>query len=159
MKTNPFEGGSDHTPFLKAKKPGLLFWHFTDQFYHTDADRIEMVSADELRNVGMSALVSALTLTSADGAAARRIVAEVERAAIMRLQAEGALSRAAIAGGGSMAQEQDIIATWAAWYGDALATAADIEVGGASAETRDTIRRARQRVDSARDAVATTLRR
>ncbi|MBC7897825.1 MAG: M28 family peptidase, partial [Cytophagaceae bacterium] len=54
VKTNPFEGGSDHTPFLRAKKPGLLFWHFTDQFYHTDGDRVDMVSADELRNVGMS---------------------------------------------------------------------------------------------------------
>lgn len=67
VKTNPFEGGSDHTPFLRAKKPGLLFWHFTDQFYHTDGDRIDMVSAAELRNVGMSALVSALVLTNADG--------------------------------------------------------------------------------------------
>jgi hypothetical protein len=33
VRTNPFEGGSDHVPFLDAKKPGLLFWHFTDVFY------------------------------------------------------------------------------------------------------------------------------
>ena len=45
VRTNPFEGGSDHTPFLTAKKPGLLFWHFTDVFYHTDGDRLENVSA------------------------------------------------------------------------------------------------------------------
>ena len=45
VKTNPYEGGSDHIPFLEAGKPGLLFWHFTDQFYHTDGDRIENVSA------------------------------------------------------------------------------------------------------------------
>ena len=32
VRTNPFDGGSDHTPFLKAKKPGLLLWHFTDEF-------------------------------------------------------------------------------------------------------------------------------
>ncbi|MEP6990928.1 MAG: M28 family peptidase, partial [bacterium] len=28
VRTNPFEGGSDHTPFLTFKKPGVLFWHF-----------------------------------------------------------------------------------------------------------------------------------
>ncbi|MDP5062771.1 MAG: M28 family peptidase, partial [Maribacter sp.] len=39
VETNPFEGGSDHTPFLEADIPGLLLWHFTDQFYHTDNDR------------------------------------------------------------------------------------------------------------------------
>ena len=52
MRTNPFEGGSDHTPFLKFKKPGALFWHFTDVFYHTDGDRLDMVSKPELANVG-----------------------------------------------------------------------------------------------------------
>ena len=61
--TNPFEGGSDHTPFLGAKKPGVLFWHFTDQFYHTDSDRLDKVSAAEMRNVG--------PLRAGDGADAR----------------------------------------------------------------------------------------
>src|SRR5687768_11125285 len=60
VRTNPFEGGSDHTPFLTAKKPGLLLWHFTDVFYHTDNDRLVNVSAATLTNVGTSALVSAL---------------------------------------------------------------------------------------------------
>ncbi|MGW8268280.1 MAG: M28 family peptidase, partial [Longimicrobiales bacterium] len=39
--TNPYEGGSDHVPFLQAGTAGVLFWHFTDQFYHTDGDRME----------------------------------------------------------------------------------------------------------------------
>lgn len=30
VNNNPFEGGSDHTPFLRADIPGLLLWHFTD---------------------------------------------------------------------------------------------------------------------------------
>ena len=68
VRTNPFEGGSDHTPFLQFKKPGALFWHFTDVYYHTDGDRIDKVSKDELVNVGNAALASVLTLTSADGA-------------------------------------------------------------------------------------------
>ena len=149
VKTNPFEGGSDHTPFLRAKKPGLLFWHFTDQFYHTDGDRIEMVSADELRNVGMSALVSALVLTSADGAASRSIIAELERAATVRIRAEGALGKAAIASGGDAAREQDILQTWTSWYVDAIALASDIEVGGASPETNAAITAAQHRIRAA----------
>ena len=153
VKTNPFEGGSDHTPFLKAKKPGLLFWHFTDQFYHTDGDRIAMVSADELRNVGISALTSGLLLASADGAAARAIIAEVEQAALARLQVERRLGEAALAGaGGDRAMEQDIVRTWGDWYDGALASADDIEVGGSSAETRRAIAEARARVRAATQA-------
>jgi len=159
VKTNPYEGGSDHTPFLRAKKPGLLFWHFTDQFYHTDGDRIEMVSADELRNVGMSALISALVLTSADGAAARTIVAEIERAAVQRLEAEGLLGRAALGTGSSASQELDIIATWAGWYLGALTSTAEIEVGGASPATLAAIAGARKRVENRRDRVSQSLRR
>ena len=148
VKTNPFEGGSDHTPFLRAKKPGLLFWHFTDQFYHTDGDRIEMVSADELRNVGMSALVSALVLTSADGAATRAIVTELRNAAIVRLHQESVQSQRAMATSG-VAHEQDILETWARWYTDALDRTADIEVGGASAETLAAITAAKHDVQAA----------
>ena len=51
VNTNPFEGGSDHIPFLRANIPGLLLWHFTDQFYHTDNDRIDKVSQETLKNV------------------------------------------------------------------------------------------------------------
>ena len=149
VRTNPFEGGSDHTPFLNAKKPGLLFWHFTDQFYHTDGDRIDKVSADELRNSGMSALVSALVLTSADGAATRAIVSELESAAIARLHTEGALGKKAISNGGATSHEEDILETWAAWYVSAINTATDIEIGGASPATTAAIGASAQRVSAA----------
>ena len=29
VSTNPFEGGSDHVPFLRENIPSVLFWHFT----------------------------------------------------------------------------------------------------------------------------------
>ena len=153
VRTNPFEGGSDHTPFLRARKPGLLFWHFTDEFYHTDGDRIDKVSARELRNVGMSALVSALVLTTADEATARAIVGEVERAAIRRLEVEGALSATAVAGGGKVDQERDILETWAQYYKDALAATDDIELGGASAATKQARARASASIDATLRAV------
>jgi hypothetical protein len=139
VRTNPFEGGSDHVPFLDAKKPGLLFWHFTDVYYHTDNDRLPNVSPTELANVGVSALVSAFTLASADGATARALVAEVERAAIARLDAEAALSRTALASGGDRGQETMILETWTDWYRKALRTMSEIEVGGSSRETQKAI--------------------
>ncbi|HET9425801.1 MAG TPA: M28 family peptidase [Gemmatimonadaceae bacterium] len=149
VNTNPFEGGSDHTPFLTAKKPGVLFWHFTDQFYHTDGDRIEMVSPKTLANVGITALVSALTLTTADGALTRRLVEEVERAAIRRLDTELALSQKAIADGGKKAAEVEILETWTDYYAGAIEAMREIEVGGSSAETIRAIERAKARVRSA----------
>ncbi|CAN5267702.1 hypothetical protein BH09GEM1_BH09GEM1_26150 [soil metagenome] len=157
VRTNPFEGGSDHTPFLTFKKPGVLFWHFTDQFYHTDGDRIDKVSAATLQNVGISALVSALTLTSADGAAARSVVADLERAAIARLDVELALSRAAIAAGGVAAKEREILQTWTDYYDRSIATIADVETGGSSLETTSAITQARQRVVAAGAARVSTL--
>jgi hypothetical protein len=152
VKTNPFEGGSDHTPFLQFRKPGALFWHFTDQFYHTDGDRIDKVSRQELVNVGTAALVSVLTLASADGPTARALVAEQERMAIARLDTEAKLSRAALAAGGDRAKEEDILRTWTDYYVAALHTMTDIEVGGSSAETRAAIDAATARVQRAADA-------
>jgi hypothetical protein len=151
VRTNPFEGGSDHTPFLDAGKPGLLFWHFTDVYYHTDADRLEMVSPAEMTNSGVSALVAGLTLTSADGATARFVVGEIERAAVARLATEARLSAAAIAAGGDRAHEAHILATWTKWYADALRSADDIETGGSSAQTRAAIAAAVQRVEETGD--------
>lgn len=135
VRTNPFEGGSDHTPFLQFKKPGALFWHFTDVYYHTDGDRIDKVSVSELTNVGEAALAAVLTLTSADGATARALVAEIEAAAIARLDTEAKLSRAALASGGGRAREEDLLRTWTDYYVGALHSMTDIEVGGSSAET------------------------
>jgi hypothetical protein len=144
--TNPFEGGSDHVPFLRAGIPGLLLWHFTDRFYHTDGDRLEMVSADEMRNVGITALGAALTLASADGNAARRIVDEVRFAALARIEGEAELSRAEIEGGASVENERDILRTWAEWYDLALVSTSDIEIGGATPDTRASIEAARAEV-------------
>lgn len=159
VRANPFEGGSDHTPFLQFKKPGALFWHFTDVYYHTDGDRLPMVSKDELTNVGNAALVAVLTMTSADGPTARALIAEQERMAIARLDAELALSRAALAAGGKRAQEEDILSTWTGYYVSALHTMTDIEVGGSSPETMAAINAAATRVKQAGDTRLASLQR
>lgn len=147
VKTNPFEGGSDHTAYLNNGKPGVLFWHFTDQFYHTDGDRPEMVSPTEMQNVGAAALVSGLVLASADGATARAIITELQHAAVARLEAESVLSKDTLARGGDQAHERHILEVWGKWYVDAIRTTADIEVGGSSAATRAAIEQAAAAVD------------
>ena len=148
VRTNPFEGGSDHTPFLRAGKPGLLFWHFTDVYYHTDGDRIDKVSPVTLENVGVSGLVSALTLANADGVVARFIVDEIEAAAHKRLETEFELSRAAIRDGGDRARERHILETWTDWYAKAIAAIEELEVGGSSPETLEGIRAAVEGVEA-----------
>lgn len=119
---NPFEGGSDHTPFLQNKIPGLLMWHFTDVFYHTDNDRIDKVSATTMKNVGISALTVAYTLISADENTASATVTQIKEDALARLKTEFDLSKAAIASGKSAKDEKHIIEVWGKWYVDALAT-------------------------------------
>ena len=159
VRTNPYEGGSDHVPFLRFDKPGVLLWHFTDVFYHTDADRLDKVSAEELENSATCAMLVALTLTSADGETARALVSELERAAIARLDTELALSKAGIAAGGDSQKELEILRAWSSWYEGALATMEDIEVGGSSAETRRAIDSAREMVRRAGEQRLTGLAR
>ena len=125
---NPFEGGSDHTPFLKAGIPGLLMWHFTDVFYHTDADRLDMVSKETIKNVGVSALVTAYTLTSANESTNLYLISEVKEAAKQRLKTEATLSRQAVASGKPIDEEQRILESWWRWYDKALETTNDLPV-------------------------------
>lgn len=130
VQSNPFEGGSDHTPFLQAKIPGLLMWHFTDVFYHTDGDRIEMVSGEEMKNVGVSALATAFVLCSSDEKSTLQLVDEITKNALERLSIEFELSRAAIKNGSKPAEEQHILEVWTSWYTKALDTMMDINAGG-----------------------------
>ena len=125
---NPFEGGSDHTPFLQHKIPGLLMWHFTDVFYHTDNDRIDKVSATTMKNVGISALTAAYTLVTADETTATGTVRQVKADALVRLKTEFELSKKAIADGKTVADEKHIVEVWGKYYTDALATISTMAV-------------------------------
>ncbi|MBP9926910.1 MAG: M28 family peptidase [Cyclobacteriaceae bacterium] len=126
VKTNPFEGGSDHTPFLKADIPGLLLWHFTDQFYHTDNDRIDKVSKESMINVGTAALVSAYTLINADDKTAQGLLTMLMTSAKARLKKEFELSKAAVAAGKPINEEEEILNAWTDWYQKSLGTVVDV---------------------------------
>ena len=80
----------------------VLLWHFTDQFYHTDGDRLEMVSSSTLENVSICSAVTAMSLTAADREVAvfgveelsftgsqKLQVAPLQELALSRLQREG----------------------------------------------------------------------
>ncbi|MEP0263762.1 M28 family peptidase [Dokdonia sp.] len=126
VRTNPFEGGSDHTPFLNADLPGILLWHFTDQFYHTDNDRIDKVSQETMRNVGTAALVSAYTLLNSNEVTAGQILDEIMAVAKNRLIIEFELSKSAIVSGESKESQIEILNTWSDWYVKTFATTKDM---------------------------------
>ena len=126
VNTNPFEGGSDHTPFLDADIPGLLLWHFTDQFYHTDNDRIDKVSQETMKNVGTAALVSAYTLINADAGTGSQLIQGIVNAASERMKIESALSKAAIFNGSDADKELLILTTWSDWYLKSLRSIVDV---------------------------------
>jgi hypothetical protein len=139
VNTNPFEGGSDHTPFLQAKIPGLLMWHFTDQFYHTDGDRLDKVSAEEMKNVGVSGLAAAFTLCAADTKTTIGLIDEITVNALERIKTEFALSKTALVNGSTIDKEKHILETWESWYEGALSKMNEINVAGDNSEIQQKI--------------------
>lgn len=155
---NPFEGGSDHTPFLQNKIPGLLMWHFTDVFYHTDNDRIDKVSPTEMKNVGISGLTAAYTLISADENTAIATVSQIKADALIRLKTEFELSKKAIAEGKSADDEKHIIEVWCKWYADALATIKKMPVKAETTRVGSSIKFATNEIEKQTQAYLEELR-
>jgi aminopeptidase YwaD len=147
VKANPFEGGSDHTPFLNAQIPAVLLWHFSDQFYHTDLDRIDMVSPSTLANVGACALTAGLLLTDGSLSITRAALTELTTVAERALAIQAQLSRDTIAKGAKSADEQHVLEVWRDYYLTAIARIPDIAVGPVDltadiAAAQDRVRRA-----------------
>ncbi|GJM35963.1 MAG: hypothetical protein DHS20C18_49640 [Saprospiraceae bacterium] len=139
VNTNPYEGGSDHQPFLDAQIPGLLMWHFTDMFYHTDADRIDKVSAQTLTNVGISALTCGLSLCTATESMAAEVLDLTLEAAKKRITVEGKLSQATVQNGESVSSQHKILKAWGNWYQQALPKVSDILLDAPSDNLRKQI--------------------
>lgn len=130
VETNPFEGGSDHVPFLRGNIPSVLFWHFTDQFYHTDNDRIDKVSKTTLKNVGTAALISGLELLNADENTAKQMLVTIEKAAVARLNEELKQGKIAIQKGDAVETQIEIIDAWEDWYLKTIQTTTDMVADG-----------------------------
>jgi hypothetical protein len=113
VRTNPYEGGSDHTVFTLAGVPALLNWHFTDRYYHTNLDTIDKVSEAEMAHVGITVATTAMFLASAEAVDADALVALVDEAERARLATER-----------RHAASDEILAAWSTWYREARASVA-----------------------------------
>ena len=113
VRTNPYEGGSDHTVFTRAGVPALLNWHFTDRYYHTNLDTADKTSPATMGHVATAVATSALFLASADAsdaAALTKLVNEAERARMATEEKNGASG--------------EIVSAWKKWYDEARASVA-----------------------------------
>jgi hypothetical protein len=124
VRANPYEGGTDHAAFAKAGVPSLLDWHFTDRYYHTNQDRPEKVSAAEMQNVGIAIGTSAWLLASAHEDDAVAVATMIEQAGTARLALERTQGPSIVASAPDKAAaevtEQQVLAAWIKWYGEAL---------------------------------------
>jgi len=111
VRTNPYEGGSDHTVFMNARVPSLLNWHFTDRYYHTNLDTIDKVSATEMQNVAIVVGTTGLFLASADRSDVAPMTRLMETARDARLATEE-----------KNHATPEIIQAWRKWYDEAIAS-------------------------------------
>ena len=116
VRTNPYEGGSDHTVFMNAKVPSLLNWHFTDRYYHTNLDTIDKVSGVEMQHVAITVGTTALFLASADKTDVEpmRVLIQAARAARFDTEQRNQAT-------------SEILAAWQKWYDEALASVARLQ--------------------------------
>jgi len=113
VRTNPYEGGSDHTSFAKIGVPALLSWHFTDRYYHTNLDTIDKVSPKEMGHVAALIATTAAFLAAADASDVAPLTRLLERARDERLTAERRDSAPA-----------EVMEAWRVWYDEAVASLA-----------------------------------
>jgi hypothetical protein len=150
VRTNPYEGGSDHSVFLAAGVPSVLAWHFPDRFYHASLDRPDMTDPGEMKNAGVSVAAAALLLAGATPRESMDVVGLLEQAASARLALErrqGAdLVKAASDKAAAEATEAAVVAAWRKWYGEAIREVLDLPPTGADAGLRAAVDRAAAQV-------------
>jgi Zn-dependent M28 family amino/carboxypeptidase len=149
VRTNPYEGGSDHTAFASAGIPSLLNWHFTDRFYHTSQDRLDKVSTAEMKNVGVAVATSAWLLASAseqDSASVVDLLASAAEARLALEREQGAALLAKATDAAAAATERQVNAAWVKWYGEALDSVARLPPSGPTDSLRNKIASARSAI-------------
>jgi Zn-dependent M28 family amino/carboxypeptidase len=112
VRTNPYEGGSDHTSFTKVGVPALHNWHFTDRYYHTNLDTIDKVSAATMGHVATVVATTAMFLASADETDVAPLEAMMRTARDARLETER-----------TNAAPAEVMDAWREWYAQAIASA------------------------------------
>lgn len=144
---NPYEGGSDHEPFVTgalsrvgAFIPALLTWHFTDYVYHSSCDTLDKMSVNELRSVGTVAATVAYQMANAGEYEAADTIDQVmkgwsdridwEKANTVRHNAWMIANPSNSQAASSYNRELKAIADWSRWYIEAVKSAGNIMLGG-----------------------------
>ena len=122
VKTNPYEGGSDHTVFGTAGIPSVLDWHFTDRYYHTNFDTPDKTSPAEMRNVGVAVAATAWLFASANEAVALEVAQVVAGAGRVRLAKEQDTTTV-------LASAAEAVVAWRKWYGEAVRSVSRLVAG------------------------------
>lgn len=150
VRTNPYEGGSDHAAFASSGVASLLNWHFTDRFYHTNQDTLDKVSEDEMRNVGVAVATSAWLLSSATNRDGLAVVDLLAASASKRLALEREQGRTLVAPSANPreveATERRVIDAWIKWYAEALDSAWRLPAAGGTPTLRDHIAAAKRKL-------------
>lgn len=161
VRSNPYEGGSDHESFLDRGIPAVLLWHFTDPYYHTNLDRLDKVSADEMENVATATLALVHHFCQAGSPRAQEVLDIVVAAAQHRLQTEATnasryleavaddTTRRALV----IDRERTIIVAWSHWYREAVLSVEHFEPGLDLTTERRTLE---QHIDKALSALRAT---
>jgi aminopeptidase YwaD len=113
VRTNPYEGGSDHTVFGSAGIPSLLNWHFTDPYYHTNLDTPDKTSAAQMRNVGVAVATTAWLLASSDESMSVQVAELVAKAGEVRVAVERR-------DGAAMPDHAEAMGAWRQWSAEAV---------------------------------------
>lgn len=118
--SNPFEGGSDHVPFVEAGVPAVLAWHFPDRFYHSSLDDVDQVDSAEMKNIGVSVGAAAIGLASLSYDQGAELLTLLETAAKSRFEVEIATAQKRIGSGFPRAGEEEVLNAWLSWYEEAI---------------------------------------
>jgi aminopeptidase YwaD len=113
VRTNPYEGGSDHTSFTRAGVPALLNWHFTDRYYHSNLDTLDKVSATTMGHVATIVATTSMFLAAADQTDVAPLEAMLGAARDARLETER-----------RNAAPAEVMDAWREWYTQAIASVA-----------------------------------
>lgn len=150
VRTNPYEGGSDHAVFAGAGVPSVLAWHFTDRYYHTNQDRPDKTSAAEMQHVAVATGTAAWLLASADTRDAGEVARSLEEAALARLALErrqGARAVRQSADPAAAARTEALVqAAWRRWYREALDSVLRLPAAGPDDSLRARVEEARARL-------------
>ncbi|MCL1983195.1 MAG: dockerin type I domain-containing protein [Clostridiales bacterium] len=146
VDSNPYEGGSDHSPFVTNARtrvgafiPALLTWHFTDYVYHSSCDTLDKLSVQEFHDVGAVSAAVAYQMANGYEEEAIDTIDRVVMSWETRLgyETQNTIDHYAWQMNSSPAgidtaytTELKAIADWSRWYIEAVESAAKYMVGG-----------------------------